>query len=334
MPGRIVVTGGEGFIGRAVVNRLLERGWHVRVIDDLSKPESRQGDRSRTGEVEYIEQDLTDSGRTAALFEGFDACINLAARIGGIGYFHRHPAEILAENNLIYSSTFNAAVRARMSRMLYVSSSMVFESATRFPSREEDVARIPPPRTAYGCSKLIGEWYCRAFWDQYRLPYTIVRPFNAYGIHESPGEEVGYAHVIPDLVKKILEGQHPLEILGDGQQTRCFTHVSDIADGVVTALESEAAVNEDFNLSSPVETTVLELAEMLHRICDPGRPFQVVFVDGFEHDIRRRVPDVTKAKQVLGWEARWRLEDKLPEVVRWLETSMGGDPAGSVVADG
>ncbi len=322
MAGRAVVTGGEGFIGRAVVARLIERGWRVRVVDDLSKPGSRSGVGARRPGAEHVQQDLADAARTAELFEGFDVCINLAARIGGIGYFHRYPADILSDNNRIYSSTFRAAVQARMSRMVYVSSSMVFESATRFPSRESDLGAIPPPRTAYGCSKLIGEWYCRAFWDQFRLPYTIVRPFNAYGVNEAPGDEVGYAHVIPDLVKKILQGQHPLELLGDGRQTRCFTHVSDIAGGIVTAVESEAAANEDFNISSPVEITILELARLLHQLCEVARPFEVRYVDGFEHDIRRRVPDVGKARRLLGWEARYRLEDKLPEVVAWLRETL------------
>ena len=319
---RLVVTGGEGFIGRAVVKQLIARGYTVRVLDDLSKPESREGADARPLEAEFIQHDLTDPSRTAALFDGFDACVNLAAKIGGIGYFHRYPADILGENNRIFSSTFQAAVQAGMNRMVYVSSSMVFESATRFPSREDDLPLLPPPRTAYGRSKLIGEWYCRAFWDQYRLPYTIVRPFNAYGVNEAPGDDVGYAHVIPDLVKKILEGQRPLPLLGDGRQTRCFTHVSDIADGIVTALEHDNAVNEDFNLSSPVETTILELARLLHGLCNVDWPFEVTHVPGFEHDIRRRIPDVTKAKRLLGWEARYRLEDKLPEVVAWLKTRL------------
>ncbi len=327
MAKRLVVTGGEGFIGRAVVEALVSRGYAVRVLDDLSKPESRDSVAARPPGVEFIQQDLTDPRGTAALFQGFEACINLAAKIGGIGYFHRYPADILSENNRIFSSTFQAAVQAGMSRMVYVSSSMVFESATRFPSREEDLPGLPPPRTAYGRSKLVGEWYCHAFWDQHRLPFTIVRPFNAYGINEAPGDDVGYAHVIPDLVKKILEGRRPIPLLGDGRQTRCFTHVSDIADGIVTALEHEDAVNEDFNLSSPQETTILDLARRLHTLCEVDWPFEVTHVPGFPHDIRRRVPDVTKARERLGWEARHRLEDKLPEVVAWLKRRLDAPTA-------
>ena len=158
---------------------------------------------------------------------------------------------------------------------------MVFESATRFPSREDELLELPPPFTAYGFSKLIGEWYCRAFYDQYGLPYTICRPFNAIGPEEEAGDEVGDAHVIPDLVKKVLGGQHPLELLGDGKQTRCFTHVRDIARGIVMAMESDKAVNEDFNLGTSDEITMLELARRIHELCAPQRPFEVKYVPGF-----------------------------------------------------
>jgi nucleoside-diphosphate-sugar epimerase len=306
----IVVTGGCGFIGSEVVRQLLAKGYRVRVVDNLSKPSSRvpQG-------VEFIQADLTEPARASETFRGAKACINLAAKIGGIGYFHKLPATILAENNQIYSSTFQAAVEHKLERMVFVSSSMVFESATTFPSREDELLSMPPPFTAYGFSKLIGEWCCRAFHDQYKLPYTIARPFNAIGPEEEAGDEVGDAHVIPDLIKKVLAGQHPLELLGDGKQTRCFTHVRDIARGMVMALESPAAVNEDFNLGTSEETTMYDLARRIHEICAPDRRFEVKYVSGFPSDIRRRVPDGSKAKRVLGWEPQITFDEALREVI-------------------
>lgn len=306
----IVVTGGCGFIGSEVVRQLLAKGYRVRVVDNLSKPSSRvpQG-------VEFIQADLTEPARASETFRGAQACINLAAKIGGIGYFHKLPATILAENNQIYSSTFQAAVEHKLERMVFVSSSMVFESATTFPSREDQLLSMPPPFTAYGFSKLIGEWCCRAFHDQYKLAYTIARPFNAIGPEEEAGDEVGDAHVIPDLIKKVLAGQHPLELLGDGKQTRCFTHVRDIARGMVMALESPAAVNEDFNLGTSEETTMYDLARRIHEICAPDRKFEVKHVSGFPSDIRRRVPDGSKAKRVLGWEPQITFDESLREVI-------------------
>jgi nucleoside-diphosphate-sugar epimerase len=306
----IVVTGGCGFIGSEIVRLLLARGEKVRVVDNMSKPSSRV-----PAGVEFVEGDLAKPGVAHEAFSGARACVNLAARIGGIGYFHKLPAEILSENNLIYSYTFEAAVARKLERMLFMSSSMVFESADRFPSVETDLRIIPPPFTAYGFSKLIGEWYCRAFHDQYGLPYTIIRPFNAIGPEEAAGDEVGDAHVIPDLVKKIRGGQHPVEILGDGSQTRCFTHVEDIARGVLMALDSPAAVNEDFNLGNSEEITMLDLAKRIYALCRTDKPFAARHVPGFPSDVRRRVPDASKARRVLGWEPTHRFEDALREVV-------------------
>jgi nucleoside-diphosphate-sugar epimerase len=306
----IVVTGGCGFIGSEVVRQLRAKGHAVRVVDNMSKPSSRVPDG-----VEFVRGDLTQAGVAREAFRGARACINLAARIGGIGYFHKLPAEILSENNLIYSHTFEAAVAERMERMLFVSSSMVFESATRFPSKEEDLRVIPPPFTAYGFSKLIGEWYCRAFHDQYGLKYSILRPFNAIGPEEEAGDEVGDAHVIPDLVKKIRGGQYPVELLGDGSQTRCFTHVRDIARGIVMALDHPAAENEDFNLGNAEEITMLELAKRIYAAWGDARPFQATFVSGFPSDVKRRVPDGGKAKRLLGWEPQIDFETGLREVI-------------------
>ena len=308
----VVVTGGCGFIGAEVVKQLLAKNYRVRVVDDLSKPGSKISEG-----YDLVQINLADRSRAMEAFEQMDICINLASKIGGIGYFHRYPATILSENSKIYSSTFEAAVRCGVQRMVYVSSSMVFESATTFPTSEKDIYHIPPPVTSYGMSKLVGEWYCRAFFSEHGLPYTIIRPFNAFGINEAPGEEIGDAHVIPDLINKVLAEQSPLEILGDGQQTRCFTHVRDLASGIIAAMESETAVGEDFNLGSSQETSILELAQMIFDLCWPGKKFRVKFVEGFQYDVRRRVPDWSKAKLLLGWQPQVRLMEGLAEVVEW-----------------
>ncbi len=314
MKEKILVTGGCGFIGSEVVKQLIAKGYSVRVVDNLSKPES-----SVKAGYEFIQSDLTDRKEAERVFSGMDTCVSLAAKIGGIGYFHKYPATIISENNKIYSATFSAAVKNRIKRLVYVSSSMVFESTDHFPSREDDIFKIPPPVTSYGFSKLTGEWYCRAFAEEFGLQYTICRPFNAYGVNEAPGEEIGYAHVIPDLIKKILNGQYPLEILGNGNQSRCFTHVTDVAGGIIAAMESEKGLNEAFNISHPRETKVIELAEILWKLCGRTEPFKVANAGVFKHDIQRRIPDTTKAREVLGWEAGINLEDGLAEVVAWLK---------------
>ncbi len=314
---KILVTGGAGFIGSEVVNQLLERGYQVRVADDLSKKEAKV-----PSGCEFLKFDLTDKKSADKAMKGVDFCIHLAAKIGGIGYFHKYPATILSENNKMYSAVFEAAVKNKIKRIIYLSSSMVFESTNTYPSKEDDINRIPPPVSSYGFSKLAGEWYCKSFNDEYGLKYTIVRPFNAYGINEKPEQEVGYAHVIPDLIKKILSNQYPLELLGNGKQIRCFTHVSDIATGIILAMESPLAENEDFNIGSEEKIKMIDLAKLLWKKCSVSKPFKVKYVKGFKYDIKKRVPSAKKARKLLGWKPEKKLAGELLVIINWVKTQI------------
>ena len=163
---------------------------------------------------------------------------------------------------------------------------MVFESTPEWPSYEGQEREVPPPLSSYGFQKLAVEYFARAAWDQYQLPYTIVRPFNCVGIGEcralgdeeilSGNVKLAMSHVVPDLVQKVLKGQDPLHILGTGEQVRHYTYGGDLARGIVTAMEHPAALNEDFNLSTAQSTTVLELAEAIWRkIKGPDEPLRV-----------------------------------------------------------
>ena len=135
--------------------------------------------------------------------------IHLAAIVGGIANFHKLPHTLLEVNNGLYNAVFRAALEQRVERLVYVSSSMVFERATEFPTTEEHLLDCPAPRSAYGFSKLAGEVYCRALHDEHGLPYTICRPFNAYGPGELPEDEPGIAHMVPDVIRKVLAGAAP-----------------------------------------------------------------------------------------------------------------------------
>src|SRR6185503_3034788 len=152
-------------------------------------------------------------------------------------------------------------------RFVYVSSSMVFERAEQYPTREDYIDDCPVPLSAYGFSKLTGEVYCRAAHDEHGLPYTICRAFNAYGPGELPDDEPGIAHMVPDVIRKVLAGARPLPIFGSGEQTRTLTHVDDIASGVVTAMAHPAGENEDFNVSASDERTIAEIAEIIWAAC-------------------------------------------------------------------
>jgi nucleoside-diphosphate-sugar epimerase len=205
---------------------------------------------------------------------------------------------------------------------------MVFESATAWPSYEGQELAIPPPGSSYGFQKLAVEYFARAAHQQHGLPYTIVRPFNCVGIGEvrAQGEievlsgnvKLAMSHVVPDLVQKIVKGQDPLHILGDGTQVRHYTYAGDLARGIVTAMEHPAALNDDFNLSTPESTTVLELAERIWRRIKRDVPFRSVSDEPFEYDVQRRVPSTDKARDVLGFEATTSLDEMLDVVVPWV----------------
>jgi UDP-glucose 4-epimerase len=315
---RVLVTGGAGTIGAAVVKRLLrDPDWDVRVSDQREAPQwMREGCEVHVGDLRDVEQ---ASEATA----GCSHVIHLAAIVGGIGNFHKLPHTLTEVNNGLYNGVVRAAIDHDVERFVYVSSSMVFERATEYPTTEQHIWSTPMPRSAYGFSKLTGEVYCRAAHDEHGLPYTICRPFNAYGPGEMPEDEPGIAHMVPDVIRKVLEGRRPLPIFGDGTQTRTLTHIDDIADGIVAAMASPAGLNEDFNISASDEKTVAELAKVIWVACgeDPDE-FALEHLPTFEVDVVRRWPSVEKAERLLGWKAQIPLEQGIADTVEWLRGVM------------
>ncbi len=313
----VLVTGGAGMIGRAVVRRLLRDGNHdVRVADHRPAPTWMQE------ECEIAEADLRDAGAADGAVADSSYVIHLAAIVGGIANFHKLPYTLTEVNNALTGAVVGAAARHDVERFVYISSSMVFERATQFPTTEEHLAECPAPRSAYGFSKLAGEVYTRAAHDQLGLRYTICRPFNAYGPGELPDRhEPGIAHAVPDLIAKALANQRPLQIFGTGGQTRTLTHVDDIADGIVTAMESPAGANEDFNISASEEVNIATLARLIWEACgrDPAH-LEFEHLPSFEVDVQRRWPSVEKANRLLGWHAHMDLREGLADTVRWIDT--------------
>lgn len=334
---RVLITGSAGFIGGYVVEELLRRGHQVTGIDNLSKYGAATKSYDTDPNFRFVEGDARDTALVQELLEDCDHFIAGAAMIGGISYFHTYAYDLLATNERIIASSCDAAIAAHkngpLQKVTYLSSSMVFESTREWPSHEGQEREIPPPLSSYGFQKLAVEYFARAAYDQHGLPFTIVRPFNCVGIGErralgdveilSGNVRLAMSHVVPDLVQKVLKGQDPLRILGDGSQVRHYTYGGDLAAGIAIAMEHPDALNEDFNLSTPVSTTVLELAELIWtKVKGPNVEFRYTSDTPFEHDVARRIPSTEKAKRVLGFEATTSLDEMLDEVIPWIDRAI------------
>jgi UDP-glucose 4-epimerase len=337
MMDQVLVSGSAGFIGGYLVEELLDRGYAVIGVDNFSKYGRVVKSYDSHPHYRLVEGDAADVELMTSLLTDCDHFIAGAAMIGGISYFHTYAYDLLATNERIIAGSCDAAIAAhragRLRKVTYLSSSMVFESADFWPSHEGQEREIPPPLSSYGFQKLSVEYFARAAWDQYELPYTIVRPFNCVGIGESRalGDEeilsgnvrLAMSHVVPDLVQKVIKGQDPLHILGSGEQIRHYTYGGDLARGIVMAMEHPDARNEDFNLSTAQGTTVLELAELIWRkIRGDGAEFRVTHDEPFEYDVQRRVPGTEKAKRVLGFDAQTTLDNMLDEVIPWISRAI------------
>ncbi len=351
----VVVTGSQGFIGGYLCRELLGQGYEVIGIDNFSKygRVNREHDKHRG--FTLVETDLSTEDGKGALRRAVDkyqpeAIIAGAAMIGGISYFHKYAYDLLATNDRITANTVDIAIEfykrkpKTFKRLVMISSSMIYEGADLelkklekampgidsylWPSRESESKCLPSPNSTYGFQKLATEYYCKGAHEQYGLPYTIVRPFNCVGLGEedAQGDEeilsgnvkLMLSHVLPDLVNKCLKGQDPLHLLGDGSQVRCYTHGKDIARGIICAMQNPKGLNESFNISTSRYTTVLQLAKLVWSKINLTKPFSVVYDEPYQYDVQKRIPDVSKAKELLGFEAKIPLEVSVDEIVRHM----------------
>ncbi|NUM35853.1 MAG: NAD(P)-dependent oxidoreductase [Candidatus Brocadiae bacterium] len=330
---KVLVTGAKGFIAGYLVEELLSHGHKVVGIDNLSKYGDVEKSYDSHPNYKFIKGDAKEADLLKDALKDCDHFIAGAAMIGGISYFHEFAYDLLAENERIIASSFDAAIwaykKACLKKITVISSSMVFENTEKYPSKEGDQFQCPPPLSTYGFQKLATEYFARGAWEQYRLPYTIVRPFNCIGVGEKRAKtdveiksgniKLALSHVVPDFVQKVLKGQDPLHILGKGNQIRHYTYGGDLAQGIYLAMESDKAINQDFNLSTPVSTSVLELAEMIWKKIHKEKPFRFISEKAFQYDVQKRVPDIEKAKNILGFEAKTSLSKALDEIIPWIK---------------
>lgn len=337
---KILVTGASGFIAGYLIEELLNRSHEVIGIDNFSKYGKVEKSYDTHPGYRFVEGNVKDTPLLKELAGGCDQIVAGAAMIGGISYFHEFAYDLIAENERIIASTFDAAIWAfkkkRLKKITVLSSSMVFENVSVFPTPEGAELQSPPPSSTYGFQKLACEYFARGAHEQYGLPYTIARPFNCIGTGEkralcdreilSGNVKMAMSHVVPDLVQKILKGQDPLHILGDGNQIRHYTYGGDLAKGIRLCIESKNAVNNDFNLSTPVSTTVMELAQVIWKKIHGEKPFRYVQDAPFKYDVQKRTPSTEKAKRILGFEAATPLDTALDEIIPWIrkQIEIGG----------
>lgn len=334
---KVLVTGAAGFIGGYLIGELLDQGHEVVGLDNFSKYGELTKSYDADARYTFVTGDAKDVPLLLSLLEGCDQFIAGAAMIGGISYFHSFAYDLLAENERITAAAFDAAIAAfktgKLKKITVMSSSMVMENTTEFPTPEGAQRRCPPPSSTYGFQKLACEYFAQGAWEQYKLPYTIVRPFNCVGIGErralrdakitSGNIKLAMSHVVPDIVQKVVAGQDPLHILGSGDQVRHYTYGGDLARGIRICMEHPKAVNEDFNISNATPTTVLELAQLVwEKIHGKAKAFRYVSDEPFAYDVQMRSPDVAKAERLLGYRSETSLSEVLDEVIPWVKEQM------------
>ncbi|MFN0061417.1 MAG: NAD-dependent epimerase/dehydratase family protein [Myxococcaceae bacterium] len=328
------MTGASGFIAGYLIEDLLQNGYEVVGVDNHSKYGAVEKSYSKHPKYKLVVGDAKDVALMKQLLADCDHFVAGAAMIGGISYFHEFAYDLIAENERIIASSFDAAIWAfkekrKLKKVTVLSSSMVYESTSVYPTPEGEQLKCPPPLSTYGFQKLACEYFARGALEQYKLPYTIVRPFNCVGIGEkraksdhevmSGNVKLAMSHVVPDLVQKIVKGQDPLHILGAGNQVRHYTYGGDLGKGIRVCMEHPAALNEDFNISTAESTTVLELAELIWKKLRPAVPFRYRSDEPFKYDVQKRVPDVSKAKRMLTFECTTSLQTMLDEVIPWVK---------------
>ena len=332
---KILITGSQGFIGSYLCNEFLNNGYEVYGVDNYSKYGMLKRNHDQHENFRLHIGDICNSSWFDSLCEYRKPhfIIAGAAMIGGISYFHKYAYDLIATNERILASTFDSAINLYknnyLNRIIVLSSSMVYENTNIYPTPEDEISKCPVPFSTYGFQKLASEYFALGAWEQYGLPYSIVRPFNCVGLGEEKAlsnddmnennDTLMLSHVLPDIIKKIISGQDPVEILGNGNQIRCYTHGKDIARGVRLVLESKEAINQAFNISTSTAHTVLELAEIVWKKLNPNKPFKFKSVPGFDYDVQKRIPDITKAFKILGFETHYKLENAIDEIIDYMK---------------
>jgi UDP-glucose 4-epimerase len=310
---RILITGSEGIVAQQVIPLLILAGHTIIGVDNLSK----HGTRNKPNNYDFIEGDLTDSVFTNSLFTAtYDYVFHFAAIIYGVVGYNKNTADMLSKNVSMTSNILNN--HKSIGKLIYISSSMVYERSEIIPSNEQDTDNIQIMTSSYGLSKYVCERLVLEYNTQYDLDYLIWRPFNIFDIKEKVHKEVGMGHVFSDLFKKIvIDRQAPLELLGNGEQTRSFIDIRDASYAIATFSFFDVATNNTYNLGVANSISIKELA---HLIADTAKrhgmlpkDYQLHFksTSVHKHDVKNRAPDTSKLISDFAWEPKITIDESI-----------------------
>jgi UDP-glucose 4-epimerase len=318
---RILVTGGAGFVGGAVVRRLVEAGAKVTVLDDLF---TGQAETIPAG-AQFVQGSVTDEGLVTELVGAHSVVFHLAAR--NIIASTKNPRDDFATNIGGTLNVLMAAREARVERVVYSSSTSIYGNPRSIPINEDDLI---VPLSPYAVSKLGGEHYCLAFYESYGLPISVVRYSNIFGPGQRPDNP--YCGVVSKFLTSAYLGE-PLSIHGDGLQTRDFTYIDDAVEATLLTAIHPRAEGEVFNVGTGIETSVADLARMVGVAV--GRETTVQSIDRRDIDnIRRRVVNIEKARRMLHWVPQVRMQRGLDRTAEWFKVAGFASPEGAAAASG
>lgn len=307
-----LVTGGAGFIGSHIATALLERGDHVRVLDNLSTG-SRQNLAHLGGRVELIEGDLLDVSAVERAVADTDVVYHQAA-LASVPRSVDTPLDTHAACVTGTLHVLDAARRAGVRRVIYAGSSSAYGNQPKMPKTETD---LPNPLSPYAAAKLAGEYYCRAFTETYGLETVVIRYFNVFGPRQDPNSE--YSAVIPKFVTAMLAGNQPT-IFGDGHQSRDFTFIDNVVAGNLAAETAPDAVGRVFNVACGRQFSLLELIASINRVL--GTRIEPQFAPPRPGDVRESLADITAAREMLGFEPLVDFEEGLRRSVGYYRSLM------------
>lgn len=312
---KILVTGGAGFIGSHVVEKLVERRAKVSILDNFQT--GKKSNLSKVKDlIEIIKGDCRSDHDAYVACKNKDIVMNLAARVEGIEFNKTHQATMMSDNLLIGAVMIEGARKANVERFLVVSSACVYPRSCNVPTPESEgfLDEPEPANGGYGWAKRMGEKLGEYYAQQFGMKVGIVRPYNCYGPRDH--FEPQPTHVVPALIKRVLNGENPVKVWGTGKQTRAFLHVDDLAEGMILGIE-KYPVPDPINLGTDEEISIRDLVEKIIKLS--GKDLKIEFDTTKPDGSMRRNSDNSKAKEKIGFTAGFSLEGGLRKTIQWYK---------------